>query len=307
MEALFAQLAGQTQRSLDHLKTRLDAVELANARYFPTPYSSLTILGCSEQARDLSRGGAPYNASGVQAVGVADVANSLAVIEQLVFERRLCSLSQMAEACAANFEGFELLRAHALKVPKFGNDHAGTDRWAQRVTVLFDQLVSRYRNSRGGQWLPGFYSMTCHQAFGAHTAALPSGRLAGKPLADGLAPVDGSDLMGPTASLNSAAKLENERFANGINLNLKFDHDTVTGEGGRALLEALLKGYFAQGGMQMQINVLDPQVLLEAMADPQSHPNLLVRISGYSAYFADLTPEMQREIIDRVSQKVHRG
>jgi formate C-acetyltransferase len=97
--------------------------------------------------------------------------------------------------------------------------------------------------------------------------------------------------------------LDQQRFGNGINLNIKFDADTVEGEEGRAVLQALLKGYFSQGGMQVQLNVLDPKVLEEAMADPDSHRNLLVRISGYSAYFVDLTPEMQRELIDRSRQK----
>ena len=303
MEALFSLLEKQTGKKLDYLKYCLDSIEKANAEHFPTPYSSLTILGCIDSATDLSRGGAPYNASGVQAVGVADVANSLAVIDQLVFDKRLYSLEEIASACANNFEGQELLRARALKIAKFGNDNELSDYWAQRVTTMFDKLVSRYSNTRGGQWMPGFYSMTCHQTFGEKTAALPSGRYAGKPLADGLAPVDGSDVLGPTASLNSVAKLDQERFANGINLNIKFDADTVAGEEGRAVLEALLQGYFSQGGMQVQINVLDPKVLEEAMADPERHRNLLVRISGYSAYFVDLTPEMQRELIDRSCQK----
>ncbi|MBE9537627.1 MAG: hypothetical protein IMF06_01020 [Proteobacteria bacterium] len=302
MDDLFVLFENHTGGKLDYLKHCLDAVEKANAEYFPTPYSSLTILGCIDNAKDLSRGGAPYNASGIQAVGVADVANSLAAIDHLVFRKQLYSLEEIANACANNFEGQELLRARAQKIAKFGNDNEICDFWAQRVTAMFDKLVSRYSNSRGGQWMPGFYSMTCHQAFGEQTAALPSGRYAGKPLADGLAPVDGSDVLGPTASLNSVAKLDHERFANGINLNIKFDAKTVAGEDGRAVLEALLKGYFSQGGMQVQINVLDPQVLEEAMADPESHRNLLVRISGYSAYFVDLTREMQQEIIDRSFQ-----
>jgi formate C-acetyltransferase len=133
-------------------------------------------------------------------------------------------------------------------------------------------------------------------------AAMPSGRRAGRPLADGLAPTDGSDLLGPTASLNSVARLDHVRFGNGINLNIKFDARTVAGAEGRATLEALIRGYFAQGGMQVQINVLDPAVLEEAMRDPDAHRNLLVRISGYCAYFVDLTPAMQQELIDRTRQ-----
>jgi formate C-acetyltransferase len=260
-------------------------------------------MGCVDRATDLTAGGAPYNASGIQAVGVADVVNSLAVIDQLVFIDRTYTLEELANACANDFVGQDFLRAQAKKVAKFGNDDERVDRWANRVTTMFDRLVSGYTNTRGGRWMPGFYSMTCHQGFGENTGALPSGRGAGRPLADGLAPVDGTDMLGPTASLNSVAKLEHQRFGNGINLNIKFDADTVAGEEGRAVLEALLRGYFSQGGMQVQLNVLDPKVLEEAMANPDSHRNLLVRISGYSAYFVDLTPQMQREIIARSRQR----
>jgi formate C-acetyltransferase len=304
MDELFGRLESQTADKLSYLKERLDVIEKVNAEVFPTPYSSLTIMGCIDSATDLSSGGAPYNASGIQAVGVADLADSLAVIDQLVFIDKTHTLEELAEACADNFQGRDFLRAQARRIAKFGNDDDHVDRWVDRVIAMFDRLVSRHTNTRGGKWMPGVYSMTCHQTFGERTAALPSGRLAGKPLADGLAPIDGADVLGPTASLNSVAKLDLERLANGINLNIKFDADTVAGDAGRAVLGALLRGYFAQGGMQVQINVLDPEVLERAMADPDSHRNLLVRISGYSAYFVDLTPQMQREILERSRQKV---
>ena len=151
--------------------------------------------------------------------------------------------------------------------------------------------------------MPGFYSMTCHRGFGGLTSALPSGRLAGETLADGLAAVDGCDRLGPTASLNSVASLNHQRFGNGINLNLKFDASTLQGTNGKKLLEALIKTYFRQGGMQVQVNVLDAELLQEAMKHPEQHRNLLVRISGYSAYFVDLTREMQQEIINRTLQR----
>jgi formate C-acetyltransferase len=303
MEDLLARFEEQTSVRLEHLKGELDAIERANAAYCPTPFSSLTIGGCVERATDATRGGALYNASGIQAVGLADVANSLAVIDRLVFESGQCTLEDIADACATNFEGQELLRARAQKVVTFGNDDPLVDTLADRVATIFDRLVSTHTNTRGGRWMPGLYAMTCHQGFGKRTAALPSGRLAGRPLADGIAPVDGSDRLGPTASLNSVAKLENTRFANGVNLNIKFDAHTLRDREGRAALESLVRGYFAQGGMQVQINVLDPAVLEEAMRDPASHRNLLVRISGYCAYFVDLTPAMQQELIDRTRQR----
>lgn len=303
LDALLAELELQTGERIEELKNSLDAIERAGAEYFPTPFSSLLVGGCIENAKDSTHGGAWYNASGIQAVGVADLANSLAVIDELVFERRLYDLEDVANACATNFDGQELMLSRARKIAAFGNDDPRVDGLAARVTLLFDRLVSRHTNTRGGRWMPGYYSMTCHQGFGQRMAAMPSGRLAGRPLADGLAPTDGSDLLGPTASLNSVARLDHSRFGNGINLNLKFDAETVEGREGRAALEALIRGYFAQGGMQVQINVLDPDVLEAAMHDPDSHRNLLVRISGYCAYFVDLTPAMQHELIDRTRQR----
>ncbi len=302
MSELLQQLEEQTHERILGLKHSLDAIERSGARFFPTPLSSLTIGGCIENATDSTRGGAWYNASGIQAVGVADLANSLAVIAKLVFQEKQYTLEELANACATDFAGHELLRARALKITAFGNDDPLVDGLANQVALLFDRCISQHTNTRGGRWMPGFYSMTCHQGFGNKMAAMPSGRLAGRPLADGLAPVDGSDRLGPTASLNSVAKLDHRRFGNGINLNIKFDAAAVAGEAGRATLAALIRGYFAQGGMQLQINVLDPTVLEQAMRDPGSHRNLLVRISGYCAYFVDLTPAMQQELIDRTRQ-----
>jgi len=300
---LLEQLEAQTDERILAMKRSLDAIEQTNARFFPTPLSSLTIGGCIENATDSTRGGAWYNASGIQGVGVADVANSLAVIDKLVFRDEHCTLEDLANACATDFEGQEMLLARTRKIAGFGNDEPLVDDLADQVTQLFDRCISKHTNTRGGRWMPGFYSMTCHQGFGKQTAALPSGRLAGRPLADGLAPVDGTDRLGPTASLNSVATLDHRHFGNGINLNIKFDTATVAGSEGRRTLEALIRGYFAQGGMQLQINVLDTEVLERAMQDPESHRNLLVRISGYCAYFVDLTPEMQQELIDRTRQR----
>jgi formate C-acetyltransferase len=153
---------------------------------------------------------------------------------------------------------------------------------------------------RGGQYFAGFYSVTSHIAFGEVTGALPSGRRAGEPLANGLSPVNGVDRFGPTASLNSVARCNLTRWArNGINVNLKLDKPSLAGETGVQSLAGLIQGYFALGGMQVQMNILDPSVLVEAMKNPASHPWLLVRVSGYSAYFNDLSPQMKMEIMAR--------
>ena len=305
MDDLMAALETELIARIGDLKAGLDVIEKANRDFHPVPFSSLTVQGCIDKAADLTAGGALYNASGIQGVGVADLANSLAAIEAIVFERKEVTLKDLAAACANDFKGQEDLKARLSGTEKFGNNSALVDGYAKEMVALFDRVISENVNKRGGRWMPGFYSMTCHQSMGRRMSALPSGRAGGQPLADGLAPTDGSDCLGPTASLNSVAGMDSSHFPNGINLNIKFDARTMRGEKGAVLLEGLIKGYFDQGGMQVQVNVLDPQVLMEARKSPEKYRNLLVRISGYSAYFVDLTPGMQGEIIEQTRNSTH--
>ncbi len=284
------------------LKEYLEGIEYSNRDNHPVPFSSMMVEGCVESATDLTAGGARINASGIQAVGIADIANSLAAIDKLVFERGEISLAHLATACGQNFANDADLQAKLSSMDKFGNDKSRVDHFAGAMTKLFDTVISEHVNSRGGRWMSGLYSMTCHRSMGANTGALPSGRRAGEALADGISPTDGSDCLGPTASLNSVASLDPNHSPNGVNLNIKFDARTVKGPKGARLLTSLVEGYFDQGGMQVQINVLDPRVLLDAQQAPEKHRNLLVRISGYSAYFVDLSPAMQDEVIARTLQ-----
>jgi pyruvate formate-lyase/glycerol dehydratase family glycyl radical enzyme len=302
MAELIDALEDELRVEVASLKEGLDAIERSNRIHHPVPFSSLTVEGCIENATDLTAGGALINGSGIQAIGLADLANSLAAIETLVFERSEMTLLQLARACQENFANDPSLKARLAGFSKFGNDETQVDGFAQEMMGLFDRVISENKNTRGGRWMPGVFSMTCHRSMGRKSGALPSGRSAGEPFADGLAPTDGSDCLGPTASLNSVAGIDPAHMPNGINLNLKFDANTLKGRGGAKLLEGLVRGYFHQGGMQVQINVLDPEVLLEAQRMPEKHKNLLVRISGYSAYFVDLSPELQDEIIARTLQ-----
>ena len=154
--------------------------------------------------------------------------------------------------------------------------------------------------------MTGLYSVTAHQYFGKITGALPHGRRQGEAFASGIAPVNGMDRKGPTALLNSVNSIDFTRIANGVNLNLQFDRALLKGEKGASLLDALLKTYFERGGMQVQVNAFDPRILVEARDDPHKYPHLLVRVSGYSAYFNDLAPAMKEEIISRtVIASVH--
>ena len=304
MEDLWSILAKELTNQVNYLQYCLDHIEIANKDSHPTPFSSLTVSGAIETSTDLSAGGANFNASGIQAVGIADLANSLVAIEELIYKQQKTTLDELALACSNNFKDQKNLHARLLSCEKFGNDAPQVDAIAGKLVKMFDAEISSRKNTRGGRWMPGFYSMTCHQSMGKQMSALPSGRLQGEALADGLAPTDGSDKLGPTASLNSIVSIDHSIFSNGINLNIKFNAETIKGKKGTFILEGLITGYFEQGGMQVQINVLDPQILLAARNAPEKHQNLLVRVSGYSAYFVDLTPRMQDEIIKRTLQDI---
>jgi formate C-acetyltransferase len=289
----------QVEYMVDRMVEDFRVVEEGNRKYHPTPFSSFLVRGCMESGRDLTEGGALYNSSGIQGVGVADVADSLAALDQVVFREGKADLEEVVEALERDFEGCDRLRAELLRAPKFGNDHPLPDGYADLVIHLFHRALSRHRNTRGGPYVPGYYSVTCHVAFGKRVGALPSGRKAGESLAPSLGPADGKDGKGPTAVLRSAARLNSLLMPNGCALNLRFDARHLQEEGALDLLLGLVKGFFSQGGMQVQFNVVDPEILEDARRHPGKYPDLVVRVAGYCAYFDDLPEAAKEEIIAR--------
>ncbi|MEW6263453.1 MAG: pyruvate formate lyase family protein [Thermodesulfobacteriota bacterium] len=289
----------QVEFVVGRLVADLKIIEKGNRDYHPTPFSSMLVDGCLESGRDLTAGGAKYNGSGVQGVGLADVADSLAALREVVFERGRYTLPQVMAALRANFTGHDQLRAELLKAPKFGNDHSSPDGFALEAARIFASALAGHVNTRGGPYVAGFYSSTCHVAFGTRVGALPSGRWAGEPLAASLGSANGRDRLGPTALLNSVAKIDARLAPNGYALNLKFDPQVLAGDRGVDLLSALAEGFFASGGLEMQLNVVDPDTLEDARRHPGKHPGLVVRVAGYCAYFDDLPDGVKREIIAR--------
>ncbi len=301
IEELIELFRTQLQCALTRLFAELRMIEQANARWHPTPLTSMLIDGCVASARDVTIGGAIYNGSGVQGVGVVEVGDSLAAIEDVVFRAHRATMAEIVRACREGFAGHDVLRARLRKAPKYGNDDPFADGFVARAMELFSACLAGQLNTRGGEYAAGFYSVTAHQAFGEIVGALPSGRLAGAPFSSGLSPTNGVDRLGPTAALRSVAGLPLYLGRNGVNFNLKLDPWVVSGAQGSRRLRALIDGGFAAGCMQMQVNVLDPQMLIEARDHPGRYPGLLVRVSGYSAYFDDLSPEIKQEIIERTS------
>ncbi len=300
MEDVKAAFEAQLRYGVDRLISDLRSIEKANAVYHPTPFTSMLLDGCLQKGICSTAGGAKYNFSGIQAIGPADTGDSLYAIERAVFVDKRLSLPELVGLLRDDLKD-EKWRAYLCGLEKFGNDNEDVDAYTMYVINTFQECLKGRKNTRGGAYTAGLYSVTAHQYFGQVTGALPSGRKRGESFASGISPSNGMDRKGPTAMLNSVNRMDATRFANGINLNVKFIPETIRDETGRMALSNLFKTYFTRGGMQVQLNVIDPSVLREARDNPNAYPHLMVRVSGYSAYFNDLTLQMKDEIIQRTS------
>ena len=222
----------QVEFGVSRMIADLQAIEQGNRQYHPTPFSSMLVDGCLASGRDVTAGGALYNSSGIQGVGVGDTADSLAALATVVFQDQRRTMKAICRNLQTNFEHDPCLMARLRKAPKFGNDNALPDNFANQVMHIFHNALAAYTSTRGGSYVPGFYSSTSHVAFGAKTGALPSGRKAGEPFAASLGAVNGCDRNGPTALLNSVARLDASLAANGYAVNLRFDPSMLQGEKG---------------------------------------------------------------------------
>jgi formate C-acetyltransferase len=295
----------QVRNGIDDMVKVISWLEEVYRNFRTTPVNSILTQGCMDKGMDVTWGGGLYDYTSVQAAGLADVGDSLYILNKVVFEEKRFSLEEFVQILRDNFRGREDLRVElANKYPRYGNRNPDADHMTQLAADAFSYALWTHKNTRGGQYVPGFYSMTCHVGFGKVTGALPNGRKSGARLSNGLAPIDGSDRLGPTAVLRSAASLDSRKWMNCYALNLKFDKQVVQGENGRKALVNLFKNYFAQEGMQVQVNILDPETLKAAKTDPSSYPGIVVRVAGYCAYFNDLQPEVQDEIIERTTHGI---
>ena len=206
------------------------------------------------------------------------------------------------EVPAEEKKRYEELRAMIDAVPKFGNDNEEVDMFARDVAYTYTKPLLKYRNPRGGQFQAGLYPVSANVPLGAQTGATPDGRLAHTPVADGVSPSAGKDVLGPTAAANSVSKLDHGIASNGTLFNQKFHPTALSGEKGLENFVALIRSYFDQKGSHMQFNVVDRQTLLDAQANPEKYAHLVVRVAGYSALFTTLSKSLQDDIIRRTEQ-----
>jgi len=302
-DELMAAYRKQLQYFIDIKIKGENIIEQLYARYLPVPFLSLLIDDCIANGRDYNAGGARYNTTYIQGVGLGSLTDSLTAIKYHVFKHKTLSMTDLMKALAANFVGYEKLRFELVyNTPKWGNDDDYADDNARIIFELFYNSVNGRPSPRGATYRINMLPTTCHVYFGSKINALPEGRLAGEPLSEGISPVQGADKLGPTAVLKSAAKIDHIRTG-GTLLNQKFTPSFFKGEDSITKLGNLIRTYFRMDGHHIQFNVVSAATLKDAQKHPEKYRDLIVRVAGYSDYFNDLGEDLQNEIIRRTEHE----
>ena len=351
-EQFFDAYKAQQEFFIEMMAQADNAVDAAHAVRCPLPFESCLIDDCIANGKSVQEGGCHYNFTGPQGFGIANVADSLAVMRKLVFEDGVISMAEMKQALADNFgkgatnkramelttdaakmldaEGKEV-NADLIKaiymgfknashisadkkarydemlnmiadVPKYGNDLREVDLFAREVGQTYTKPLLAHTNPRGGMFHAGLYPVSANVPLGHQAGASPDGRLSNTPIADGVGPMSGRDVKGPTATANSVSRLDLGDASNGTLLNQKFHPSALAGEMGLEKFVAYLRGFFDQKGMHVQYNVISRETLLDAQAHPENYKTLVVRVAGYSALFTTLSRSLQDDIISRTEQ-----
>ena len=270
------------------------------------PFGSALLEGPLQKGRDMAQGGAWYNGYGVFFSGLANTADSLAVIDKLIYRDKKMTWDQLIEALRANWEGYDELRQLCInKVPKYGNDDSFADGWASWVVDAWCDSVGWVNGQKellpyyGGKYLPAGMIGQANVTFGDWVGALPDGRLHPKPLADCISPNAGMDKNGPTAVLKSVSQLPSHRLVFGGPLNIRLNYDLLATDDGIDKFASLLRTFEDLGIFHLQLNVVSSELLRKAMKEPQNYRDLLVRVASYCSYFVELTEAQQLDIIAR--------
>ncbi len=301
----FETLVRQVERQIEHgagmLTRSANVFQRVIAESGPHLLRSLFIEPCVERGKDMKRGGALYNHGQFLTQGIANAGDALLAIRTLVFEEKRCTLPELVAILDANWEGEEALRAYVLeKLPKFGNDREEVDALASRLTEHYFAHLRTLRTWRGGRYSGGVIVFVRAPEFGRGLAASADGRERGEPVADSCGPMRGRDRRGPTAMLKSAARLPNHLAGSAVCLNLKLSPSLFAeGDAGSKRAADLVRGFFALGGQQVQVNVVDAATLRAAKANPDAYRSLVVRVGGFSGLFVNLAPAIQDDIIAR--------
>ena len=307
-EGLLEQIRAKISHYITLMVEGSNICDIGHRDWAPVPLLSSFISDCLEKGRDITDGGARYNFSGVQGIGIANLSDSLHALKGMVFEQQRLSFDELLSVLKANFatpEG-EKVRARLInRFEKYGNDIDEVDNISAELLRHYCKEVEKYQNPRGGYFTPGSYTVSAHVPLGSVVGATPDGRFAGEQLADGgLSPMLGQDAQGPTAVLKSVSKLDNTLLSNGTLLNVKFTPATLEGEAGLRKLADFLRAFTQLKLQHIQFNVVNADTLREAQQRPQDYAGLVVRVAGYSAFFVELSKEIQDDIIRRTAHQL---
>ena len=301
-EELFAAYKAQVQHFMRIKLTGNNIIERIFMKYMPVPFLSVLIEDCIRNGKDYMCGGARYNSSYVQGVGLGSITDMLTALRYHVYDKKTITMETMEKALANDFKGFEELQYQLVyHTPKYGNDDDYADEQEVQVFDMYYDVLSGHKSPRGADYRVNMLPTTCHVYFGKVTGATPDGRNAWKVLSEGISPVQGADTNGPTAVIRSAAKIDHIKTG-GTLLNQKFTPSLLSTEEGCNNLVHLIRAYFRMDGHHIQFNVVDADTLREAQKHPENYRDLIVRVAGYSDYFNDLGEDLQNEIICRTEQ-----
>jgi pyruvate-formate lyase len=319
-EQIWEAYASQTRHIIHRIVQLYEQSETIRARFAPTPYVSCLIKGCAQNGLDITEGGAELGYVTIEAVTYATTVDSLLAIKYLVYDQKSCTMAELIQALKDNWIGHEVLQARALhKAPKYGRDDDAADALAYKVMELWTEETWKYRTkTTGRQFRPGMLSWNYWVADSFILPASPDGRPQGKFLSNALCPSNGVDINGPTANVNSVGKVLGGKVADGqgdwgnyMNLlpnggshTMTFNPSMLRDREHRAKFKAFLKGYIENGGSALQVNMINADILRDAQQHPENYRHLLVRVTGYNAYFTTIGRELQNEIIARESHQM---
>lgn len=272
------------------------------SEYSPSPFQSSLLPCCVESATDVIDGGSkPFYTFAMSLAGAPNVGDSLAAIKKLVFEENRVTMAQITEAIANNFAGFEDLRALLLRQPKFGNNDPYVDAIVNDVLSYVSDVTAQYEGFNGAGSTVAAAAVTANVGLGMVLGATPDGRLAGEPISEGgISPSQGRNTAGATASMLSIAGLDHSKLLHGEVLNLRMNPDAVSTDEKLKKFESMIRAYVNAGGFLVQFNIVSTETLRDAQLHPEDHRDLVVRVATYAAYFVELGPELQNDIIRRL-------
>jgi len=290
----------QTEYCTRQLAIWNNIVDMVHDEHMPTPFTSMLIDDCISEGRDVTSGGARYNWTGPSGIGIANAGDALYAVKKAVFDQKMMTPAELLKALENDFQDCDAMQAYLWnRVEKYGNDCGEVDDIAKDAVDLFLDELERYDCYRGGPFVASLLPVSSYVAFGNTTGASADGRHSRQPIADGISPQNGVDTHGPTAAAKSVARIDHVRCANGIIYNQKYSPSALATTKDMGKFIDMIRAYFSVGGAQIQFNVVDGQKLREAQENPEKYKGLVVRVAGYSAFFNELSREIQDSIITR--------